>query len=114
MLAAFAVSASDASTIRSIHSCARSCFARIRMPPDQLIRWRSVQFFAPSDMVATDLKVNGQELIGEALSRCHARFYGEGVVVDLSDCGSRREPLRIRATTIDSNTVILHLHYRVG
>jgi hypothetical protein len=61
-------------------------------------------------MIATVLTVNGQELTGEGMSHCHARFYGRGIAADVSACGPD-VPLQIRATTVEAQTLILHVTY---
>ena len=67
--------------------------------------------FTPEQNVEPVLRVEGTSLNGQELSGCHARFYGAGVVVDASACGSRPVPLRLRAATISNRTVNLNVTY---
>jgi hypothetical protein len=70
--------------------------------------------FAPTDMIATALTVHGKDLTGESLSYCHARFYGQGVVADVSACGTGKAPLQIRASTVDQRAMTLRVWYGVA
>jgi hypothetical protein len=57
------------------------------------------------------VRVDGASLVGEALSHCHARFYGAGVVVDALACGSHSVPLRLRGATISDRTITVLVTY---
>jgi hypothetical protein len=67
--------------------------------------------FTPEQNVEPVLRVEGARLVAQGISGCHARFYGAGVVVDASACGSRPVPLRLRAATVSSRTVDVNVTY---
>jgi hypothetical protein len=112
LVAATCLTATGVAAARGV--CERGCSARIRILPDGHVTiWRSPQMFAPTDMIASVLTVHGQELIGEGLSYCHGRFYGQGIVADVSACGTGNVPLQIRASTVAEQAVVLRVTYRL-
>ena len=92
-------------------TCMHGCRMRLRLRPGALAQWSSPQLFAPTQNVEPVLRVGRARLDGQALSGCHARFYGAGVVVDVSACGKRPVPMRLRAATIDDRAVTVAVTY---